>query len=305
MDKESRIHRWANTWSSGDSPERKPTLNDLQNYGRICGMVRRQVNPIAVSPTYLYRIRTNLERAVIYHNSIDTALKGDVFGASSKQGTSFRLGLESCQPSKLCAARCYAHDGRDVCPNAVVRGALNSLLAKRYTTLPSLRVTIERNLQPRVRLAVKHALQEAWRSKVLHGHNRLPRIRFSHVGDIAAYPDFANAVVDMVHHEARLQDCSRIICVTYTRRASASKLDPNLWRVVISSDASSPGPTVPVGFPVYAAFDGKGQSGMLNFAEHHGASRVPVAGNLHVCPSTLPKHPHSCDENKCSVCYGG
>lgn len=312
--RESTILRWGERWSAPQP--RPPRLADLQNYGRLCGLARRRTDPRDLASGTLYKVRVNLEKAIMEDvgnrkDWIRIALGGDVFGHSSKQGVSFRLGLESCQPSRLCRDRCYAHDGRDAAPVTVRRGALNSLIARNWDSWNHL---LFNELQPHIGKAVR----SAWRESKATSFARQSRIRFSHVGDIAAYPAFANCIAWNVRHHATLEGGAEVICVTYTRRREAAKLDPNLWRVVFSLDASSldRAKWIPAGaLRAWAAFDGKANPDCdVSFAEHHGPTRMAIhhygmnilqGRTAFVCPSTRIGYPHGCDNNCCDACFRG
>jgi len=314
------VAEWGKRWL--EQQPKPPRLFDLQNYGRLCGMARRKDSPRQLSRGALYNIRVHLEKAIMNHvrgrkDRFNVLFKGDVFGRSSKQGVSFRLGLESCMPSPLCIDKCYAHDGRDAAPMSVQRGAYNSLIAELWENGDRQ----EHNqltylLVPKIRQAVKLSLKDARESPF----RRSPRIRFSHVGDIARYPRFANWVAGQCQLEVALLKDNRapLTCVTYTRHKKAKLLDPEKWQIVFSMDASSyPGRLnwIPKNaIHAWAAFDGIAQgAGVANvvFAEHHGARRLPARVQANcplrllpfICPSTLKGNPHGCDNNRCDFCY--
>lgn len=338
---DARIMKWAERTSvSGVPGSRVPTLTDLQNYGRLCGLARRQNNRIEEAKSLLYPVRTALEGRLIrkmrtqfldgsrpQKNAILSKLfKGDVFGRSSKQGVSFRLPLLSCSPTALCKVGCYAHDGRDAAPQTVVRGAYNGLIAQLYETGSlSDQDLIMTLMRPKATLAVKHALFET-QQVAKAGFIRRPRIRFSHVGDIACYPRFANTVAHWCMQEAwanpylfpKFAD-HRLHCVTYTRRAEAKELDPNFWKVLFTIDSSSTNRESWIPSFAKKAWSGFGGnvscSAYVNFLEHHGmvrSKKVFYNGNdilsgkakkTFICPSTLMEHPHGCDNNRCERCF--
>jgi hypothetical protein len=313
-----KILEWSNRWF--EKPQPRVRLLDLQNYGRLCGMARRKDNPKQMSHGSLFDVRKNLELAIMddvlkRKDRLDILFSGDVFGRSSKQGVSFRLGLSTCVPSKLCIDKCYAHDGRDAAPMAVRRGALNTAIATLWTNSNDVEQTeIAGRLIPHVNRAVRAAVKEAEQSPFM----RLPRIRFAHVGDVAAFPRFANALA--THCQlAYIWDGDRpkpLVCATYTRRKEANKLDPKLWQIVFSIDASSTNRkswAPKRALMARAGFDGTAQRDYdVSFAEHHGPSRHQIyyrgmdilqGKTAFVCPSTRIGFPHGCDNNKCDLCF--
>lgn len=86
-------------------------------------------------------------------------------------------------------------------------------------------------------------------------------------------------------------------------------LDPKLWRVLFSLDASSKERRKRIpkwAEKVWVGFDGKAPKDVLvTFAEHHGQKRMALEGGGKKCPSTLPGHPHGCDLNHCKLCFEG
>lgn len=311
-------------------------LEDIKDYGRLCGMTRRREDPAILPTSTLFRVRKGLEDNIMRAALAgpDRIFEGAVFGCSSKQGVSFRLGLNSCSPSAICKERCYAHDGRDAAPLAVQRGALNSAL---FHLLDGKHAAehLER-LRPHVRKAVLSAAKQAEEAWTHHGFRRPPRIRFAHTGDICKWPKAANRVGQLVQEVARelqLQD-PRIRLVCYTRHPDP-KLDPDLWIVNISQDYCTRTVATPEGNQnvTWAAFDGimpltavfneastelrrsrqaespeeAGYRGIdVVFVEHHGAwrDRLPaIAGRYFVCPSTQVGKPHGCDANRCDRCF--
>jgi len=81
-----------------------------------------------------------------------------------------------------------------------------------------------------IRNAVQFAQTEA-RNAAHAGYRRAPRIRFSHIRDMAATPEFTNALATAIKRLA-----SDVLCVMYTRHPNASHLDPALFVVNFSID---------------------------------------------------------------------
>src|SRR5205085_5215279 len=62
---------------------------DIDAEGRLCGL------------GLVLRVR---------HEDFDVLLRHGFYGASKKQGVSVRMPLSACNPTRLCAGACYAHD---------------------------------------------------------------------------------------------------------------------------------------------------------------------------------------------------
>lgn len=259
----------------------------------------------------LFSIRTNIEKSIL--NSIILAHSsdpvkeivsvGDIFGASLKQGISLRMPILSCIPTGPCSKKCYAHDALDAAPNSVIRGAINGWISDCYENGSTKdREYISRLINKYVENAVKRSQHEV--ENLDNGWSRNPRIRFSHVGEIAAYPDFSNELARMIK---QLSD-GRIVCVVYTRHPNVKKLDPSLWVINFTIDHSSKDRIdwiPPKAHMVYSAFDGEIDcSAYVNYLEHHRWSHCSQKGNGIVCPATLPgKIVRSCDALRCDRCF--
>ena len=246
--------------------------------------------------------------------------RGDLFGSSSKQGVSFRLGLESCQPTKMCATRCYAHDGNDCLPQPVLRGALNSIIAQEFES-GNWDAEREGFLFRHTRRAARMAVREMLQARE-GGFLRAPRIRFSHVGDIAKYPGFANQIGAYARYlmyqsgsDSGVPKSAPVI-VTYTRRAADVMCLSKAWTILCSYDSSTLRRSatrlqelremVRGGLRLaWCAFDGRANhKADVTFAEHHGPRRLPTMGSGFVCPSTRKSNPiHGCDANRCDFCF--
>jgi hypothetical protein len=260
----------------------------------------------------LFRVRAilegNLQRAISQapvnpNVRLDALFEGSFFGFSKKQGTSLRLPLRTCTPTKLCAGGCYAHDVLDATPAAVVRGAINGWIAERYESGDQeLRAELANRLGPHVKRAIKSAKSEL--KNLSDGFTRRAFIRFSHVGEIVYTPNFANDLARMV------QDLSGgdVDCVVYTRHKRAVELDSDLWIVnftldPVSEDRKSWAPSH--ARIVYSAFGGKTSStAEVNFLEHHRHSHLTQFGDGRACPATLPQATsRTCDGNQCKRCF--
>ena len=267
--------------------------------------VRRRAND-AVFPT-----RVRIERAIVdacvrqLRESKDPSpfLGGAMFGASKKQGTSLRFPLASCQPTALCASACYAHDVLDAAPSSVIRGSLNGAIGLWYGELSQ----VDRRrcldfLEDDVRKAVKSALKEI--AELPDSYGRPAYIRFAHVGEAAAYVDFANAVAG----EIKRLSAGKVQCVVYSRHKNARLFDSDLFVVNFTLDGSSMDREKwipPFARRVFSAFGGKvDPKSEINFLEHHRWHHSEPIGTGNVCPATKPEAPvHTCDAVKCHRCF--
>jgi hypothetical protein len=258
----------------------------------------------------VFRVRVTLERGIAGLLSehldrdclrLEDLFDGDFFGCSIKQGASLRMPLASCAPTADCQASCYAHDGMDAGRNPVVKGVLNGVIAARFEAGDNAtRSRILDFLRPHVRRAVRSARAEA----AVAGFNRRARIRFSHVGEIAAFPEFANNLAELVRGESR----GEVDCVVYTRHPNVGLLDPALFLVLFSLDESSEDRRrfVPKNARlVRSAFGGRITDSVdVNFLEHHRWEHIKPVGTGKVCPATAPDTKNrTCDGCKCDFCF--
>jgi len=259
----------------------------------------------------VFPIRVKLERciakaivqAVGQGDNFPLALfEGRVFGRSKKQGVSLRLPLSSCQPSQACMAACYAHDALDAAPNSVFRGVVNGVIASFYETARYPRTEIMTHLRRHINTAIRDALLEA---RIVEPEwKRDGRIRFSHVGEIAAFPAFANALAQ----EISTQSDGAVSSVIYTRHPNAKQLDPKLWVINFTLDKSSQNRrswAPPTARLVFSAFGGEISKDVdVNFLEHHRWSHLTGSGKGTICPTTLPEtQVRTCDAVKCKLCF--
>lgn len=303
-----------------DGPPTAGTLacvfdEDLKEYWRL-GMLARSKTAVPElarrAHARLFRIRTilegNLQRAITQapvdnDTRLDALFKRSFFGFSKKQGTSLRLPLRTCIPTKLCAGGCYAHDVLDATPAAVVRGAINGWIADAYEQGNSeVRTQLSDRLMPHVKRAIKNARSEL--KNLSDGFTRRAFIRFSHVGEIVQTPIFANDLARMV------RDLSKgdVDCVVYTRHKRAAELESNLWILnftldPVSEDRKSWAPSE--ARIVYSAYGGKTSPiAEVNFLEHHRHGYLTQIGNGRTCPATLPQATsRTCDGNQCNRCF--
>lgn len=182
-----------------------------------------------------------------------------------------------------------------------MKGVLNGLVAERYergdTTARERLVNL---LRPHARRAIRAARSEAAQA----GFDRGPRIRFSHVGEIAAFPQFANDLAKLIRDESN----GEVASVVYTRHPNARLLDPDLFVILFSLDESSEDRRrfiPPSAWVVRSAFGGKITDSVdVNFLEHHRWEHIKPSGTGKVCPSTAPETKvRTCDACKCDFCF--
>ncbi len=285
----------------------------LRNYWSLAQTARNINVPEEIrekASQKLFPVRTRIENWIIQSslmalgsNQISTSdlLDGKVFGSSLKQGVSFRLPLSSCQPSMNCAGGCYAHDGLDASIASVIRGALNGAFAKWFEQSGQLERDQQINdIYPAIKAAVREALRDANRSSF----DREPRIRMAHVGELSAFPCFANAIAKAIYEISN----GVIKCVLYTRHKNARLLNQDLFVLNFTLDASSleryewAPKSARI---VYSAWAGEVRKDVsVNFLEHHFLRHTKKIGDGNVCPATLPDTPErTCDAVKCDLCF--
>jgi len=289
---------------------------DLKNYFSLAALSR---NASAV-PAFrasarqdVFAARAILEKSIIRaverascpeFEKVDGVLANNLFGFSKKQGTSLRMPLASCNPTKLCAPGCYAHDVLDAAPYAVIRGALNGWLASMFERSDATaRSRLLTKLTPHVKRAIKNSQREL--KYLPEGYRRRPFIRFSHVGEIVEYPEFSNALARLVKDLSQ----GEVDSVVYTRHQNVSKLDPSLWVVNFTLDPVSVKRlrwAPPHARIVFSAFGGVTSNlAEINFLEHHRHVHLgKTAGDGIVCPATAPETiVRTCDACKCNKCF--
>lgn len=292
---------------------RREARQELDYYWNLANLSRAQARrPELASAAHriVFRVRVNLEHSLtdFVRDGLDAGelghehlFDGDFFGSSIKQGVSVRMPLASCAPTRDCAGSCYAHDGMDAGRNPVVKGVLNGLIAERYEAgNEAMRATLVEMLRPHARRAIRAARSDAARAEF----QRSPRIRFSHVGEIAAFPQFANALAKLIRDESN----SEVANIIYTRHPNARLLDPQLFVVLFSLDESSEDRRrfIPsTAWVVRSAFGGKVTDAVdVNFLEHHRWEHIQPIGTGKICPSTAPDTKvRTCDACKCDFCF--
>jgi len=278
-----------------------------------CGMASRK----AIEPANSRRVRALLFRARYVLDSrieatisqlldageisMSRLLKRQVFGFCKKQGVSFRLSLSTCVPSPMCGGSCYAHDGRERVTSTILSGCYNTLIAH-YWESGELSGTL---LQPHINRAVELAKSDADFAKKEYGSSRRARIRLAHVGELAAFPKFANWLGNAIREASD----GAVDGVLYTRHPKIKDLDVKSLIINLTVDESSEnrrawardGVRV-----VWSAWDGKlDPTAEVNFLEHHdnGQHAKPDGHGL-VCPVTDAATEHRfCDAFHCTKCF--
>jgi hypothetical protein len=259
----------------------------------------------------LFKMRSFLETKLLaefrYNSTqlpiLQEATKDSFFGKSKKQGVSIRYALASCVPTATCGGRCYAHDGRDRELLHIYRGVLNYYVGLEFESgSPERRQQILGLLSRSIDKGVEAALADQ-ASAFSEGYRRLPRIRFSHVGEMAATPEFTNALA----REVKKRDPS-VQCVIYTRHPKAKLLETN--SLVVNFTLEGAGDVrekfVPAGARIVnSAWDGEVYDGAeVNFLEHHVEKAAVSKGDGSICPVTANhKQTPSCDLARCQKCF--
>jgi hypothetical protein len=321
----AKEHRYTLDWAKSFDPKpckinafklfliKAVFINDLKKYFALAALSRsKSANQDYVHEAldYVFRVRVRLEEVIT--RSLQKSLTGDFipeeafsgnfYGLSKKQGISVRFALSGCSPTKLCGRGCYAHDALDASPNAVIRGALNHFIAKQFQENKIGSKVILEQLIPHTKRAINAANKEAKKLKSIW--SRAPRIRFAHVGESAAYPEFCNALARQVKSLSN----NKVKCIVYTRHKNASKLDPDLFVINFTLDGSSEKRkewAPEKSRIVYSAFGGQLSSeASVNFLEHHRWSHLKPSGEGKICPSTHPDTTvRTCDAVKCDFCF--
>ena len=287
---------------------------ELKAYFSLAALSRSTTSPkdmVRDAHAMVFRCRVALERRITQavleaaNGAVDGWMfEGSFYGFSKKQGTSVRMPLLSCRPTSLCAGGCYAHDVLDAAPLSVIRGAVNGAIAGLFEDGDlGRRADILSRLERHSHRAIKAAKAEL-KSLAGSGWTRRPFIRFSHVGEITAFPQFANALAQQVRDLSQ----GAVDCVVYTRLQTVSELDPELWIINFTLDQSSRDRKAwvpPHARIVFSAFGGEvDPDAEVNFLEHHRWAHLSPIGQGRVCPATAPDVPErTCDAVRCNRCF--
>ena len=322
---EQSLLAWAKSFKvktvkvSGIAPSQLATAfkEECTQYFRLSALARsKALNQIYTSEAdaLLFKTRVQIEASIAdtvrlhlglseTEKKLEAICAGSIFGVSKKQGTSIRFPLTSCQPTKLCASACYAHDALDAAPNSIVRGVINGVLAEYYCDHVTSRPWLLGLLQRQIQRAIASALRERHQSES-SGYLRRARIRLAHVGEAAAYPEFTNDVALKIDTLSR----GTVTPVVYTRHRDARRIDSAHTVINFTLDDSSTGrlPWKPAGARIVgSAFNGIAiQYASVNFVEHHRWSTVEIKNGGNLCPVTvLSNNLHTCDQAKCDICF--
>lgn len=224
------------------------------------------------------------------------------FGNSIKQGVSIRYPLSTCVPTSRCGGRCYAHDGRDRDYQRLFRGALNGLVGLHYENNPEDRGAILSRLSKQIDEVIALSKSDAVGATRV-GYSRKPRIRFSHVGEMAATPTFANDLASAIN--SRDPDIS---CVIYTRHPNAARLA--VEHFVVNFTVEGPDDKRIAFQPAKSRLVSSSWDGSIfpkadvNFLEHHVEKSSSSVGQGSVCPVTANhKATPTCDSARCERCF--
>jgi hypothetical protein len=288
-------------------------LEPSRHYYSLAAMSRRRVVDASIRDTSidrLFSMRTILETRIDeslrlipdQEALLKQVTKSSFFGKSIKQGVSIRYPLSTCVPTKSCGGRCYAHDGRDRDYQRLFRGVLNGFIGSSYEDKPYLRGLIMKSLSREIDQAIRAAREDALLAKRT-GFNRMPRIRFSHVGEMTKTPTFANDLAKTI----KSRD-SEISCVIYTRHPDANKIDSSVFVVNFTVEGSSDKRIefMPRGSRlVCSSWDGEiFDRAEVNFLEHHVDKFSTPTGYGGICPVTVDhKATPTCDSARCYKCF--
>ena len=301
---------------ASDVPDLKRLFSqDCRLYYTLAAISRRKNLDLVLrtkSLNLLYPLRSAIEHAILTSLPKVEDQKGlwrdatskSFFGVSAKQGVSIRYGLSSCVPTKNCAGRCYGHDGRDRELHLIFRSVLNQFVGIQYCIGNEFRrAQILKDLSRAIDHAIGSSRLDSESANNREAFSRNPRIRFSHIGEMAHTPDFTNALAFEIKRRA-----PDINCVIYTRHPSASDLVPDFFvlNFTIEGDHDKRRKYAPLNSRlVNSSWDGiLSSEAEVNFLEHHvEKSTIPV-GNGKVCPVTV-NHitTPSCDSAKCDLCF--
>jgi hypothetical protein len=286
---------------------------DLTKYWNLCLLSRSEKKYPSLSQEArkrVFRVRSSLERSMIksLHIALDSGkinlrdlFTSNIFSESIKQGLSLRMPLSSCNPTKNCHWSCYAHDGMDAGRYPVIKGAINGFIAELFEYgEEKTQVQVKSFLKEKANLGIRKALREQEKSPF----KRDARIRFSHVGEITAFPKFANEFASIISSLSN----GEVRCVLYTRHQNASLLNPDLFIINFTLDRDSDERIewVPkTAKTVFSAWDGVcDETATINFLEHHRFSHLPGTGKGKICPVTeINTAVKTCDSALCDLCF--
>ena len=248
-------------------------------------------------------IQRNLERIGDQQTLMAYACTKSFFGYTKKQGVSIRFPLMTCVPTSLCGGLCYAHDGRDRGIHIMFRAQLNYYIANKFEQgSRTCRSQIMSMLDRSVDYGIKQSIHDAESARA-EGFTRSPRIRFSHIGEMAAVPEFSNSLAaEIKSREPMVQ------CVMYSRHPDVGKLNSDLFVINFTIDAVSRSRLkfAPSNSRIVSSgWDGETEDlAEITFLEHHVEKVVRKSGSGLVCPVTENHDSESsCDQAKCNRCF--
>jgi len=289
------------------------TYDILTNYWNLAILSRSEKKFPLLSENakkIIFRVRVNIEKSIekslagsLQKGLIDYSdlFESNIFSESIKQGLSLRLPLSSCVPTQNCHWSCYAHDGMDAGRYPVIKGGVNGFIAKQYENGTS---KTRSKIELLMHSQVDKAIRKAERDKNNANFQRDARIRFSHVGEIAEFPNFANFFAQMVRDRSK----NSVSCVVYTRHPNVKKLDKESYVInfTLDRDSDDRRDWIPeYARIVYSAWDGlSSDMADVNFLEHHRFSHQNNIGGGKICPVTITANKlNTCDIAKCDLCF--
>jgi len=259
----------------------------------------------------LFHARTLIENSMIkaispnmdsFH---DLIFKRGFFGYSIKQGVTVRFPLFTCKPTEKCGGGCYAHDGRDKHLSSITRGVFNFLAVRHLKTNTLSNVSASNLLafNNQIDKAINFAKIDA-RNAESSGFSRRPRIRLSHVGEMAAIPEFTNWLAQQIFDRSS----GEVDSIIYTRHPNAYRLDTKsiVVNFTVESDVDERIKFAPEGAHLVASSWGGHayESVSVNFLEHHGKKSFQMTGNGPTCPVTVNHElTPTCDTARCTLCF--
>lgn len=290
-------------------------VDDCRLYYTLAAVSRRAQLDAALRHQILarlYPLRSKIERAIMQCLPLLTDQKSlwadatakSFFGVSAKQGVSVRFGLSSCVPTRQCGGRCYGHDGRDRELHLVFRSVLNQFVGESFEAGDEEeRAEIMDRLSKAITYGIDSARKDAAKSLEINGFSRAPRIRFSHIGEMAHTPEFTNTLAREIG--LRAPDVTPVI---YARHPNAGSLDSTLLVLnftIEGADDERRRYAPPGSRLVNSSWNGElAEDAAVNFLEHHVEKTVVAIGKGHVCPVTADHHAKpSCDSAKCDLCF--
>jgi hypothetical protein len=285
-----------------------------RDYYTACAVSRRKILPENLRDALLYILfpfRTTIEREILKHiermNCINEITKEactkSFFGASIKQGVGIRYPLTTCHPTKNCMGKCYGHDGRDRELHLIFRAVLNFWIGERYEHGSQReKSNILKLLKPAIDYALKVSINDAKTAKDFN-FDRLPRVRFSQIGEMIKTPKFANELAKQIKAIN-----PETVCAIYTRLPIPHELDQDLFVINYTWDSDVDfHPIIEDNTVNYVASSWNGvisKDADINFLEHHVEKASNPVGIGDICPVTRGhKAIKSCDEAKCDVCF--